>query len=294
VLPAALDLEAAEHLDKRIRTMADSARKQLTVVASLLEKAMSGRIDEVLGFPSWTAYLADALGGQLQLQPDTRVELVQYLAGEGMSVRAIASVAGVSKSTVSNDIAQVSNDWTPQPDSGVQPVDTSPDTADGATVEPQPAEPASVTGLDGKTYTKPKPKPKGDKPRRRPHVRKGFEHMALQVGGWADGLRDMDPAELAVDAEVQKEIDTVVEGIAAIRKFLDGVKPARKAQPLTAFRWKAKELTPIIADLEALTKDPRWEKARGRFNDKDRVALDTHIAALQELRAAGDDAEVAR
>lgn len=274
-----LDRAQAEKLDGRIRRLAKQAGDQLVQVGRLLDEAKAGRIHEALGFASWTAYVADSLGGTLQLSGAARQAMVELMAGEGMSVRAIASATGVSKSTVSNDLAQVSNHWTPQmdsDDSGVQPLDTSSE------------KPDVVTGIDGKTYTKPKPKPKGGKPapKRRPDVRKGFEHMAVQVGGWASGLKDMDPSELVVDQEVQKGIDHTLKGIAAIRNFLDGVTPSRQPQVLTVFRDTLKEAAPLITRLTELTADPRWEKTISRFNHKDRTDLDATIAALHNLRGA--------
>jgi phage N-6-adenine-methyltransferase len=132
-----LDEVSAKRLDQRIRLVAGNVRESLTKIATLLAEAKAAQIHESLGFRSWTAYLADALGGQLELPGDTRQELVALLAGEGMSTRAIATATGASKSTVSRDI-QVSHRGTP-------------DAGDPA--------PAPVTGLDGKTYPKPEPKP---------------------------------------------------------------------------------------------------------------------------------------
>lgn len=147
-----LKVEDAERLDRRIRLMAQTTRDNFEKVGRLLDEAKRGQVHEALGFKSWTAYVADALGGQIQLSGESRQAMVQVLAGEGMSVRAIAAATGVSKSTVSNDLAaQVSNHRTPESDSadsGVQPLDTS--------SEP----PAAITGMDGKTYTKPKRKPR--------------------------------------------------------------------------------------------------------------------------------------
>ena len=147
----------AERLDKRIRLMAQTTRDNFEKVGRLLDDAKRGQLHEVLGFKSWTAYVADAVGGQIQLSGDARAAMVQMLAGEGMSVRAIAAATGVSKSTVDRDLAQVSHSGTPAvdeaaSDSVVPQWETSAEQPD-----------AAVTGLDGKTYTKPKPKPR--KPR---------------------------------------------------------------------------------------------------------------------------------
>jgi hypothetical protein len=150
----------AERLDKRIRLMAQTTRDNFEKVGRLLGDAKRGQVHEVLGFKSWTAYVADAVGGQIQLSGDARAAMVQMLAGEGMSVRAIAVATGVSKSTVSNDLNQVSETWTAQQDSvdsGVQELDTS---------EQQDADTVTVTGLDNKTYTKSKRKPRANAERK--------------------------------------------------------------------------------------------------------------------------------
>ena len=180
-----LTRDAAERLDGRIRRLAKQAGDQLVQVGRLLDEAKSGLLHEALGFESWTAYVADAVGGQLQLSGEARQQMVQLMAGEGMSVRAIAAATGVSKSTVSNDLTQVSNDWTPQPDSGVQELDTS---TGGVPAD------ATVTGLDGKTYTKPKRKPRPKKepkpdakpaaavPARRTPIRLVFRSKVEEMG----------------------------------------------------------------------------------------------------------------
>jgi hypothetical protein len=127
---APLDVAAATRLDKRIRLMAATVRENLIKIADLVEEAKAGQVHVALGFASWTAYLADALGGQLELGTDDRRAVVELLAGEGMSNRAIATAVGVTEGTVRND--KVRSDCAPEP----------------------------VTGLDGKTYAKkPKKKP---------------------------------------------------------------------------------------------------------------------------------------
>jgi hypothetical protein len=94
-----------------------------------------------LGFPSWTAYIADVFHGQVLLDRDQRRELVGYLAGEGMSQRAIADVVSADRKTVRNDLAEQV----------------------GETGPPR----SPVTGLDGKVYPKPAPR-EPSKPRRGP------------------------------------------------------------------------------------------------------------------------------
>ena len=120
-----LDVVAATRLDKRIRLMAATVRDNLTKIADLVAEAKSGQLHIALGFSSWTAYLADAIGSQIELSTDSRRAVVELLAGEGMSNRAIATAVGVTEGTVRND--KVRSDYAPEP----------------------------VTGLDGKTYKNP-------------------------------------------------------------------------------------------------------------------------------------------
>lgn len=228
-----LSTQDAERLDKRIRLMAQTTRENFEKVGRLLDEAKQGRLHEALGFKSWTAYVADALGGQLQLSGEARQAMVQVLAGEGMSVRAIATATGVSKSTVDRDLNQLSQTGTVQdgdvPDSTVPQRDSS---GSG------PVEEKVSTGLDGKVR---RHKPRGRR------VKK-------------------EPEQPAVD-----HVEPVT---------------ARKVQIPTALRAEVK-LIGLAADLlGSLTADPRWEKARDRFNEQDRATLDTHIDSLRAVRAA--------
>jgi hypothetical protein len=140
---------AAEFLDKQLMAKVKTARRNLADLAELVRQAKAGQIHAALGWPSWTAYLADRLGGQLDLKLDveTRREVVEMLAGEGMSNRAIAASTGVSEPTVRRDRAadeQVRHDDAPERQAH----------------EAAPA--ATVTGLDGKRHPAKKPeKPAG-------------------------------------------------------------------------------------------------------------------------------------
>lgn len=124
-----LDEHHARALDERIRLTAGTVRDRLTRLSTLVEQAKAGEVWDVLGFASWTAYLADALGGQLHLPSGERRELVALLAGEGMSTRAMAPIVGASPRTVARDVETL--------DLPGVPGDT----------------PAAVVGLDGKAYT---------------------------------------------------------------------------------------------------------------------------------------------
>ncbi|MCF6386527.1 sporulation transcriptional regulator SpoIIID [Mycobacterium sp. MBM] len=151
-----LDKSSAERLDKRVRLMAGAARDSFEKLGRLLDEAKSGQVHEALGFKSWPAYVADAIGGQLQLSPDARRSMVALMSGEGMSERAIAEATGASKSTVHRDLVEVVQNRPPA-------LALAGDAGDSSS--PQPATTAvsenrsPITTLDGKTFSRPKPKP---------------------------------------------------------------------------------------------------------------------------------------
>lgn len=110
---ARLDEAHARRLTQQIKLLADSTWRQLSRLKDLVDEAQTGQVHLVLGYPSWTAYLADVLGDlHLHLDRDDRRDLVGYLSGRGMSSRAIASAVGISKNTVTADL-QLSQSGTP-------------------------------------------------------------------------------------------------------------------------------------------------------------------------------------
>lgn len=137
----------AQRLTQRIKLTASTVRDNLFKLRNLVDEAKNSNAWNVLGFASWTAYLADTLGDEpMRLGRDERQELVGYLAGEGLSVRAIAPIVGSTKSQVARDVATAPvPNGTPAPvaSEGVQSSHT----------------PAPVTGLDGKTYARRTPSP---------------------------------------------------------------------------------------------------------------------------------------
>lgn len=73
----------------------------------------------------------------MRLGREERQELVGYLSGEGLSIRAISTATGAAVNTVMRDIQQVSQLETPEETSSVG------------------SDPRAITGLDGKKYTRP-------------------------------------------------------------------------------------------------------------------------------------------
>ena len=106
-LTVAMTEHEARRVTERIRAIAVTVKDQLEKLQTLLNEARDGEAWRVLGYASWTAYLADVMGEQpLRLPRDERQQIVGYLAGEGMSSRAIAPIVGASPSQVKRD-AQV-------------------------------------------------------------------------------------------------------------------------------------------------------------------------------------------
>jgi hypothetical protein len=89
-----LDRAAAERLDKRMRLLVGTINDNIAKLHDLVQEAKRANIHATLGYPSWTAYLADVFTVDVRLEREQRCELVGYLSGEGMSNRAIADVTG--------------------------------------------------------------------------------------------------------------------------------------------------------------------------------------------------------
>jgi hypothetical protein len=140
----------AERLTDQIKFTVESIDNGLFKLRNLLEEAQGSNVWQILGFSSWTAYLASLFEGRpVRLAREDRQELVGYLSGEGMSSRAIAPIVGASVSTVKTDM-QVAN--LGQLDrSSAGPALTE------ALTAPVDDAPRPVTGLDGKTYSRPVP-----------------------------------------------------------------------------------------------------------------------------------------
>lgn len=175
------DLAWARKITERLRLQATNyAEAREKVVATLVE-ARDGGAADLLGYKSWTAYMADVLGdAPLRLERDARQELVAELSTAGMSTRAIAPIVGVSQKTVDREARSARESFdspepvqpmpSPAPKSGpVETIRFDTETGevieDAASTEPDPA-PRPVTGLDGKEYKRPEPRPT----RRRPIV----------------------------------------------------------------------------------------------------------------------------
>lgn len=124
-ITTALSADDARRLTERIRIAAANYTDAKAKVLALVDEAKAGQAHVALGYKSWTAYLSDVLSDEpLRLARDERRELVEHLADQGMSNRAIAPIVGVSHVTVQTDL-----------DAGGQKSTT-----------------RTTTGLDGSTY----------------------------------------------------------------------------------------------------------------------------------------------
>lgn len=118
------------------RALTDEIRQTLTLGHDLLIRAFTGRAWTALGYETWDAYCAGEFSDarMVRLDREQRREIVAEMREAGMSSRAIASGLGVPKSTVISDAASTDQN--------------------GSVAEPTP-----ITGVNGKTYQPPAPKP---------------------------------------------------------------------------------------------------------------------------------------
>lgn len=131
---AEADHDLATLLDRELRDAAAAAADGVAEVIRIMGEARRGSVHVTLGYKSWTAYLADALRPlHRQLDGSFRRELVQAMAENGMSQRAIARATGESKTMIQRELAAMG----------------------GQVVQPGP--PDGVVGLDGKTYKRRSP-----------------------------------------------------------------------------------------------------------------------------------------
>lgn len=204
-----LSAKEAARLTERIKLTAGSIRDNLFKLRNLLDEARNSNAWQVLGFASWTAYLAETLAEQpMRVSREERQELVGYLAGEGLSSRAIAPIVGVTDRQVRNDMAG-GNYFPPAGSSGSELPDAGEEVAGSVEPPPHAPDPATVdlttgevlddtvtvtehtltektrtvTGLDGKTYTAPTSR----KPARAP-LPKQFFNAVYDLGKAVDRI----------------------------------------------------------------------------------------------------------
>lgn len=182
------DKAAAERRAERITLRLDNIADNYAAVMPMIREAIEKRDDIALGYNSPTAYVSDRFGGSLQrLGVEVRRSVVKELTAAGMSTRAIAPVVGASRMAVQRDrdaiesgvtvvtpdpgpmvnteTGEVSDDYELPAEDGVSSEDAGAGPSEVVEqLSPVPAPTRSVTGLDGKTYTRTEP----SKPRRTP------------------------------------------------------------------------------------------------------------------------------
>lgn len=148
-------VDRAEFRAVTIRVELEGMVRSRDLILEQIEHARSDQDDVVLGYPSWSAYVAKEFGEALaELGRDDRRDVVAILSDTGMSTRAIASVVGVSVGTVHSDLR-----------AGVQSLNTS-QVSHGGTPADDDVHEGRVVGLDGKSYAAERPERR--KPRRKP------------------------------------------------------------------------------------------------------------------------------
>lgn len=145
----ALNAHDARALDDDIRNRILNLRDDFAELRAALVRAEAGQIHIALGWRTFTEYAADVFkdAGTAIDRPE-RAELGRLMHEEyRMSTRAIASVLGVSHTTVRADRQPTGRDL---------PV--------GDITDPAPAPRPKVVGLDGREYKPPKPRQTPRKP----------------------------------------------------------------------------------------------------------------------------------
>ena len=184
---AQMTADEARRITERIRAALDRVATGWADLAERITEAYQRRADLALGYASWADYAAAELRPSEGIAAEVRRELVGMLSAQGMSTRAIAPTVGVQHSAVAKDLrrAGVSNGHTsPEPAEGIDivtgeviPVIFPATDVSGREAETT-TEPVKVTGLDGKSYSRPEPGPREQI--RRP-LRDGFRDAALDL-----------------------------------------------------------------------------------------------------------------
>lgn len=133
-----MSIAEAEHITDSISWRLDTIATAHEEVMPMIREALSRRAWDALGYASPGAYTADKFGGALhRLSVPVRQAVVLELTEAGMSTRAIGPVVGVSHE-------QVRKDQQRPPVNQLTPASPAPD---------------AVTGIDGKSYARPGPRP---------------------------------------------------------------------------------------------------------------------------------------
>ena len=163
--PDLMGADEARQVTNGIRLALDRVSTAWADLAERISDAYQRRADLALGYGSWADYAEAELRPSHELAADIRRELVGLLSAQGMSTRAIAPTVGVTHKTIVKD-RQVVPEVPPAP-SGSTVATTGGviiaqaeriDLATGEVLDHLADASNKVTGLDGKTYTRPEPK----------------------------------------------------------------------------------------------------------------------------------------
>lgn len=297
-----LEVAEAKRLDQKIRLLAGSISESLTKLQGLVEQARAGDIHVALGYPSWTAYVADVLKVEIRIGRDQRRELVSWLSGEGMSQRAIADVVGVDQKTVSNDLRSGEEFSSPEgacfgteeeatdclamaalADDEFESVLADARTQDDlsrenvARLAREHSEQKRTTGLDNKSYPK-QPRPQEpSKPRRGP-ITDDASRISLELGRIVKRLN-----KLVDDDRFDRNIETIASRMRPDVKFgldilgridqkINGQGPPPQGEVPTPHR--------------RLSASAEWKKRNRRVLSQYANALEKAAAAAEEEGSA--------
>ena len=138
---------------EQARRLTDEIKHDAEALWGKIATAYTERAWAALGYESWDVYCIQEFGSlRLRLPREERAEMVTSLRHAGLSNRSIASATGISEPTVRRD----------------QKTGASNDAADAVVEAEIVEEPPLITGTDGKTYPRHKPKPKPDVPKPSP------------------------------------------------------------------------------------------------------------------------------
>lgn len=204
-----LSKDDARRLTDRIRLLSETIAETLDKLADLIDQARVGSAWLALGYRSWTEYVSVEFASVLpRLDREPRQEFVKELASRGMSSRAIAPVVGVADRQVRRDLSGGTSVPPPSSSEASPADDEEPEIASaeaGATgaraveatatsEEPEGyrAPRHNVTGIDGKQYTRPEPRPA---PLRSPE-QQNAEEFAVRFAGQMFSLQAMQHAHM--------------------------------------------------------------------------------------------------
>lgn len=212
---------------EQARSLTDRIKIALEGTWHLITEAWHNRVHLVLGYTSWDDYLTREFGTmRLQVPREDRREVVGSMHDAGMSNRAIAAATRISEPTVRREISGASDDapdaaeevydpetgesvfqidWTDNEpaltDEECQALDraemlTDAEEADAIEAEVQAAR---VTGVDGKSYPKPVPRPQ-----QRKQLPDAFWHACYDLTKGVERI-----ARLSEDDRFRKNTDQI-------------------------------------------------------------------------------------